>query len=264
VGNTAKFTACVCGLMLLFVSLSVAATVTIEAKPFRVLTENAPPFSFKDQNDRVDGLVTQVVIALLKKMDLSVDIEVLPWVRAYKTALVEPNILIYSIVRIPEREASFHWLTPVIPVDIGVYSMPGELAMPLTDLDQLNNMTIGVMRGSSSIRFLKNIRNISDDNLIEMASFGQLYKMLQFKRVNYVLAPDLLVKYLDQQYQTPEQQRPVAVYHLPIQQQSTMHLALSKKTPQGTVQKFRQAIAEMHATGQIEQIVEQYKQQLSQ
>ena len=229
----------------------------------RVVTESFPPYSFKNEQGKIDGAVTLVVQALLKKGGLPTDIEIMPWARAYSTALVEPNVLIYSIVRIPEREALFYWLAPVTAINIGVYTMPNTKSAELTDLTKLDHMTIGVMRGSSSIEFFKSFRNIENKNLLEMASFNQLYKMLQYRRINFALAPELLIKYLDMKYHTPVDLRPIPIYKLPLQQQSTMYIGLSKKSSPAVVKRFQQAIAEMQQQGDIRTIVDQYKHTLT-
>lgn len=230
--------------------------------PLRIVTESFPPYSYKNNQGEIDGAVALVVKQLLKQMQLDTPIEILPWARAYNIALKSPNVLIFSLVRIPPREQHFHWLVPVTSINIGVYALPESEGAKLESLDNIEQLTIGVMRESSSINFFKSFRNVTNDNLIEMATFEQLYKMLMHKRVNFVLAPDLLVKYLNHKYQTPLTKQPIPIYQLPLQQRSTMYLAMSKSSTPSLVMQFKQAIAELQKTGQIMATVDGYKQSL--
>lgn len=78
----------------------------IQSTDLLVVTENLPPYNYKE-GIAVKGVATEVVQALLKEVGLQADIHVLSWVRAYLKALEQPNVLIFSLVRTPEREEHF-------------------------------------------------------------------------------------------------------------------------------------------------------------
>ncbi len=159
-----------------------------------VVTESFPPYSYIDQAGNIDGAVTRVVLALLDQLDVQTTIEMMPWARSLLIVSTEPNDLIFSLVRSPEHESDFHWLVPVTSIDIGVYSIPGSLHFSLTNLADLTDLSVGIMHSSSSIEYFQSIAYVSDNNLVEMATFEQMYKMLMSGRVDLVLAPGLLMK----------------------------------------------------------------------
>jgi polar amino acid transport system substrate-binding protein len=98
-----------------------AAIEPVDGKPFRVVTESFPPYSYINQQGDIDGAVSRVVLALLNRLDVSVAVEMMPWARSYLIASTKPNVLIYSLVRNPQRESNFIWLSPVTTIDIGLY-----------------------------------------------------------------------------------------------------------------------------------------------
>jgi polar amino acid transport system substrate-binding protein len=75
------------------------------------------------ENGRVTGLSTEVVQAVLREVDMSPRIEVLPWARAYDLSLHTDNVLIYSIARTPQREHLFKWVGVIAPAKWFFYSL---------------------------------------------------------------------------------------------------------------------------------------------
>ncbi len=46
-----------------------------------------------------------------------------PWARAYKTALDTPNVVLFTVTRLPEREDRFHWIGPLLVAHNGFYAL---------------------------------------------------------------------------------------------------------------------------------------------
>jgi len=100
--------------LLLFLSsiiLLVASSHAYLAK-LNVVTESYPPFITIDKNE-ISGLVTQEVKDILNISDLQYTLNAYPWARSYQMATNQPNTLIYSIIKSPERTPNFHWFCPI-------------------------------------------------------------------------------------------------------------------------------------------------------
>lgn len=79
-------------------------------KPLKIVTEYLKPYQIKNEDGSLGGYGTDIVQALLTLTNKKADIAVLPWARAYRMALNEPNVLIFSIARTPHRENLFQWI----------------------------------------------------------------------------------------------------------------------------------------------------------
>ena len=74
------------------------------AAPLTVVTEEFPPYSYA-QGGKLTGYSVEVVRAALGGAGLDYSMTIYPWARAYQIGRAQPNVLIFSIVRTPEREA---------------------------------------------------------------------------------------------------------------------------------------------------------------
>ncbi len=242
-------------LSLLFFLLGLFSLPTlILAQPLRIVTENMPPYNYQTNKGKLSGPSTEVVRALLKSLKLKTQIEVLPWARAYKLATTEPDVMIFSIIRSPAREPLFHWLEGIGPIDIQVFAMPDAGISSLNNLNTLEDLTLGILRDSSQIDFIKDRYSIPEHNIIAGKSYEQLYRMNQRGRVNLFAAPALLSTYLNHKLNTKVSQQPISVYTIPSTKQRKLHLAFSKATSLDTVAQFRKALATMQQNGEVKQI----------
>jgi len=82
------------------------------SEPLEVVTENWRPYNYEEAGV-VKGVSTQIVKKILDNSDINYTINVYPWARSYKMALEKENILIYTIIRIPQREKLFKWVCPL-------------------------------------------------------------------------------------------------------------------------------------------------------
>ncbi len=91
---------------------SIFLVTGVAASDLDVITEVLPPFNFV-QEGRLTGASTQVVQEIMRRLQIGGDIDVLPWARAYKRLVAEPNVVLFTTARTPEREALFHWVGPL-------------------------------------------------------------------------------------------------------------------------------------------------------
>lgn len=107
--------------LLLWCWLGSAAGANIQA-----VTEELPPYNYRDRDGLVTGLSVDLLQRMVDRSKLSLDskgVQLLPWARAYQMALHQPNTVIFSIVRLPEREALFHWVGPIAPRTLWFYRL---------------------------------------------------------------------------------------------------------------------------------------------
>ena len=91
----------------LLIAMSVLlVAMFVEAEEIKIVTTEFPPYNY-EENGKITGLSTKVVRAVLKELGMNSEIKSYPWARAYEMALKQENVLIYSILRISEKENLF-------------------------------------------------------------------------------------------------------------------------------------------------------------
>lgn len=254
----------------LVLMLTLCCQQAVAANPLRIVTENMPPYNYQDDSGKVSGPSAEVVHELLKSMNLTVKMEVYPWARAYREATNAPNVLIFSIVRTPQREDDFHWLSGIGPIDIQLFGSADDditdcqagNSARFDDLNRAANRTIGLLRQSSQLNFIKSHQDIQATDLVVGKSYEDLYKMHQRGRIDFFLAPGFLVHYLNNKLNTPSQHLPTSYYTIPSKHQRKLYLAFSKNTPMQTVNKFKTALEKLHQSGKVAQIFDKFHAQL--
>lgn len=139
--------------LVLFISLLIINP--LKAQPVRIITEHFPPYNY-EEDGQIQGLSSEVVQAVLQQMDLDVDIELYPWARAYDLAKTEKNVLIYSIVRLPERESLFHWVGAIASFQTSLYKLKSNQHITVNSLEQAKQYEVGLTLDNALVTYLQN------------------------------------------------------------------------------------------------------------
>lgn len=115
----------------------------------RAYTEALPPLNY-EENGRVAGFASELLRQMASDAGHSVQLEVMPWIRAYRTVKQQPGSALYSIVRNPEREALFSWVGPIAPRRIVVYAQANRPDVVIRQQQDLLRYRLGVLAESSA------------------------------------------------------------------------------------------------------------------
>lgn len=120
----------------------------------QVLTENSP---FTQGPDELysGGEATVFVRKLLDTAGIAYELEYLPWRRAYRYALSEPNVVLYPLARSGDREAHFDWIGQLIPVSYYLFKLRSREDIVINHLNQARNYRVGVVNFHIHHQFLK-------------------------------------------------------------------------------------------------------------
>ena len=137
----------------LVVTLSAAApAVFAQAAPVTVVSEVTP---YAYASDGVTpGPATDLVRMALERAGIPAQLGVYPWARAYDMALNAPNVLIYLLVRTPEREPLFLWTAEILPLKYHLFRLSDRPEVAVAKLDDARHYTIGVIRDDVRHRYL--------------------------------------------------------------------------------------------------------------
>lgn len=122
-------------------------------KTFVAYAEEFPPYNFS-ANGQPTGVATEMLQALCVAANVTCKIEIVPWARAYRTALNHPNTLVFSTSRTPEREGQFLWIGPIDTRRVWLY-VRADSPLDADTVTKIEGLKIGVVNGDSALEELK-------------------------------------------------------------------------------------------------------------
>lgn len=134
--------------LLTSVSLAQAQTITL-------LTEENPPLNYTDPATKaIVGSSTDLVKAIFEKAGVEYNLRILPWQRAYSSALDTENTCVYSTTITDERRALFKWVAPLAE-NIWLLAALAESPIRLSALMDAEKYRIGGYTGDAKTLFLQ-------------------------------------------------------------------------------------------------------------
>lgn len=98
--------------LLLPLLISSHLAVAAQAQTVSFLTEEYPPFSYREGSEIKGAAVDQIRRMMSGLEDYTID--VLPWARAYAQARTTPMSCVFAAAHTEERDALFKWVQPLL------------------------------------------------------------------------------------------------------------------------------------------------------
>src|SRR5690606_1596967 len=95
--------------LLLLASLLFALPIHAGQQSLQLFTEEYPPVSFS-RNGVADGMATELVREILRRLGETASIQVVPWPRGYLMVQRTPGTGLFATIRSAQREADFKWV----------------------------------------------------------------------------------------------------------------------------------------------------------
>ena len=154
-------------IFLLVISFFLFPAQPLLSAELTIFTENLPNLNYIKDGELV-GLSVDIVKEIQKRVGSHEQIKVLPWARAYKMALQEENVVLFSMTHTESRKDLFKWICPLVTKrDILVAKKGSGIAInSLEDAKKVKR--IGTIRDDSKERLLKshgftNLESVSDE-----------------------------------------------------------------------------------------------------
>ena len=231
--------------------VAIASIFLFSAQPLfsaelTILTENLPPLNYVK-----DGMLVGPSVEIVKEIQRRVGshdkIQVYPWARAYKMALEDENVVLFSMTYTKVRHDKFKWIGPLAKKKDILVAKKGSGIKIISLEDAKKVKRIGTLRDDTRERLLKrlgftNLEPVSDEQKnAQKLVLGRIdlwtYKKPGLRTVCELAGVD---------YNKIEE-----VYHL---REIELMIAFSKKTSDSIVQKWKNAFNEMLTDGTIMQI----------
>lgn len=223
------------------------------AGPVPVLTEEFPPYNYTDQG-RITGLGTEVVEAVLKELGLQGSFQSMPWARAYETAINTPGVLLYSIVRTPEREKSFKWVGVIAPADYRLFALAGR-DIRLTSLEDAKRWQIGTVQQTVGEQFLLAQGFQKGMNLQTSVRNELNYDKLRQGRIDLWIMNRLTAYELVRQAgYVPDKALQDVLRIEALSSQGGYYMAFGVQTPDALVEQFRKGLRAIVRNGAYDRI----------
>lgn len=223
----------------IFISCAAMAQVS-ESNSIVVVTEEWAPYNYTNAEGEFVGSSTALVEKVLINSNIPYTLNSYPWLRAYKLALNKANILLYSTVRIPEREKLFHWICPLHIVEYSVFKLASRKDIVINSLKDLKKYSIGITRGTFLDNFLEREKLIYGVHLKVTGNNQVSFRNLLKNRVDLIIDTQAYVdRQLEKRSLAPEYL--ISVYKLndDIDEAIELCMAISLKTPLALVNKIR-------------------------
>jgi polar amino acid transport system substrate-binding protein len=220
------------------------------AQDLTIISEDNPPFNFI-KDGVVTGSSTEVVREIMRRLNLSDDIQVLTWARGYQLALTQPNVVLFSTARTKERENLFHWIGPIYKVGFGFYARRGS-GPYLTCLDDAKKVgAIATYKDDVREQLLK---AQGFTNLDSSKSPASNLKKLLAGRVDLWLYSNLGVPSVARQIGIDPGEVELV---LPFKDYYA-YIAISKGTPRAVAKRWQAALDDMKREGTFRKIIEKW------
>ncbi|TDR80543.1 substrate-binding periplasmic protein [Paludibacterium purpuratum] len=223
---------------------------TVEAAGLRLLTESYPPFNMMLDNGQVGGMSTDIVHELFRRAQMEHTIELMPWIRAFNTAVLENNTCVYSTTRTDNREHQFKWVGPLLENPWVLYARPSNRPGPKVglDLESVRRYRIGGYNGDAVAQYL-----IARGFNVELTPADELnpHKLLA-GRIDFWATGKYLGDYLLRKEKLPPL-KPVLVFNTAF-----MYLACNPRIDNRIIYQLNDVMQGMQRDGTIARITKQY------
>ncbi|CAH0537807.1 substrate-binding periplasmic protein [Vibrio marisflavi] len=219
-----------------------------------ILTEDYAPYNYQ-KNGQVTGFTTDVVKAILKDTgNQNLKIELYPWQRAYRMALNDKNILLYTMTRTEARDPLFKWVGPVAERTVWIWKLKKRQDIVVNTLEDAKKYTITSVAKSAGTTYLKS-QGFTDKQLNPIHKESLTVAKFLAGRDDLILKPKLAMAYeLNQLGETMSIVEPL--FALP--NSGSYYLAFSLDTPDSTVKLFQDSFDKLKQNGGYDEIYGKY------
>jgi polar amino acid transport system substrate-binding protein len=221
----------------------------------KAYTEEWPPYNLTEGSE-FKGIATDILRAACDLSKINCEIQIVPWLRAYKTTQETPNSLIYTIIRAAARENEFIWIGPILPRTTWIY-VRSDVAAKFQDLKQLNGIRIGVTRGAAFIDEIL-AAGIPNANLRYFNSNDDLMRTLKAGAIDACSNTEIGMAYNQKIYEMPSNS--IAKLRK-LSDGPELYFGMNLKSDQALAKKLQTAVDSLKNEGKIQAIVNKYTNQ---
>lgn len=239
-------------LKLITLYLTILVSPVAIAQSIVFYTDQWAPYNYMVDNE-IQGISTDLIRAALAPAELSYQIKMRPWARAYLTVQKTPNTALFTVNRSASREMLFKWVGPLLASNIYLFKLKENHFIKIKGLNDLKRYSVGVLRNGSVHSFLKN-NGLPDDNMNLHSHAEQHIRMLLAKRLDLVPGDEIDLKFQlkNRREEFYKMERACLLYR------GAYYIAFNINTPDKLITQIQQALDQALADGIREEILSRY------
>jgi polar amino acid transport system substrate-binding protein len=227
---------------------------SLRAGEVSVVTEYLHPFQVIKEDGALGGYSTEVVEQLFAKTGDIAKIDVLPWARAYQSALNEKNVMIYSMAKTPLRVELFHWIGTLSKERLFVWGLASNFTQEITHIDQLRELTFVTTNSSNPEQYFT---KLGFKNIFRVNNREQIMGMLFKKRADFMVSSEFPLR--DRMIQMGLDFGQLTRVYEVTQLNSDLSIAFNKETDPEMIRRYRLAFAELENEGVLTKLKEEWQ-----
>jgi len=238
-------------LAILLLTLSAAST---GAEHMTAVTEEFRPMNYTE-NGVVRGYTADIARELLARANIDYSLASYPWARAYQMAQHQPDVLIFSIVRTPEREKLFQWVAPVAKRRVYIFKLAKRSDIQLHSPADLFKYMIASDRDDVSSAQLEGLGLKTGKNIeLSNQDFTSLQKLL-IGRVDLMVGTESFMRELCANHGIAYS---VLTRTILVPGGTDYYIAASLNTAPQTIDRLREEFRKLRKTDFLKKLAEKY------
>ena len=204
----------------------------------KVVASINPLLQYPDQGEN-KGPTIGILNAILAEAQLEASVEFMPWARAFSIAKSNPNTIILSMIRTPEREDNFYWIIKVSKPARVFISLESNIENYVETIEQAKEKLIAVILNSAEHKELMSAGFSDKKNLYIVSSREQMVHLLANGRVDLIYTDPNNARVQLDAINKPN----LAIHYkkITMKNQRTSYIALNKDTDKAIAQRLQQA-----------------------
>ncbi len=217
-----------------------------------IITENWPPYNY-EENGEVKGFSTEIVQAIIKKLNLSYEVQLLPGARGEKLLDEGSHVMNFSLFRTSERETRYKWIGPIAEDAIYFYKKKGN-PLEIATLEDAKNVKRVACRHKGLV--LSVLQKEGFTNLDLTTKPKRIVRKVAMGIVDLSVSETPLgVRYWLTKAKLPTdslEQTPVKLVEFPL------YIACTKDIPDQVIQQWQDALEQIKASATYTRIYNKY------
>jgi len=232
---------------------------SVFSQKLTIYVDEFPPFNYT-QKEEIVGLSVDVVKGVLKNTKFEYTITSIPWARAYIMSQTDPNTLIFSILRIKNRENLFKWVGIVAPAAYSVYRLKSRDDIQVKLLDDLKKYEVGTVVKDVHEHYFT-IKGFELNEFHRVAgknAYVQNYKKLLRDRIDLLPMSDAVINFISKKEGDVLSKIIEKEYILSEMSTGNAYLAASLTTKDETVSEIKSALIAFKKTEEYKLILKKW------
>jgi len=243
--------------MAIYANDVIASTVKIV-----LVTEHLPPYQIVNKNNQVSGFAVELIKETMKRSHYSYTLTPYSWVRSYNLTLQKANHCLFSVARLPIREALFKWIGKITEVNNAVFwGLKSAKNIEINDISDAKNYLTAVNRNDVTHLGLLERGFIEDEHLYVLENTKSLINLLVTRpEIDFIVADDITIGYRAELAGIDIKliKRVLEIKDLPL----NFYLACNINTDESIINNLKKSLKSIHADGFYQQLLEQWRDKM--